>query len=132
MNTDQFLVKSALKFIDTASFRWQTPSNIALVKYWGKSNPQIPKNASISFTLNNCHTITTIDFIKKEKSDEVAFNLFFEGKQKDEFKPKISEFFKRVQEYCPYILEYEMTINSENSFPHSSGMSLFHQIAQRV
>ena len=123
MNTDQFLLKSTLKFIDRASFTWQTPSNIALVKYWGKSNPQIPKNASISFTLNNCHTITTIDFVKKEKSDEVAFNLFFEGKQKDEFKPKISDFFKRVQEYCPYIFEYEMTINSENSFPHSSGIA---------
>jgi len=123
LNTDQFLVKSTLKFIDNASFTWQTPSNIALVKYWGKSNPQIPKNASISFTLNNCHTITTIDFVKKEKSDEVAFNLFFEGKQKDEFKPKISDFFKRVQEYCPYIFEYEMTINSENSFPHSSGIA---------
>jgi diphosphomevalonate decarboxylase len=123
LNTDQFLVKSTLKFIDTASFRWQTPSNIALVKYWGKSNPQIPKNASISFTLNNCHTITTIDFVKKEKSNEVVFNLFFEEKPKDEFKPKISEFFKRVQEYCPYILEYEMTINSENSFPHSSGIA---------
>jgi diphosphomevalonate decarboxylase len=123
LDTDQFLVKSTLKFIDTASFRWQTPSNIALVKYWGKSNPQIPKNASISFTLNNCHTITTIDFVKKEKSDEVVFNLFFEGKAKDEFKPKIAEFFKRVQEYCPYILEYEMTINSENSFPHSSGIA---------
>ena len=123
MNTDQFLVKSTLKFIDKASFTWQTPSNIALVKYWGKSNPQIPKNASISFTLNNCHTITTVDFIKKEKSDEVIFNLFFEGKQKDEFKPKIAEFFKRVQEYCPYIFEYELTINSENSFPHSSGIA---------
>jgi diphosphomevalonate decarboxylase len=123
LDTDQFLVKSTLKFIDTASFRWQTPSNIALVKYWGKSNPQIPKNASISFTLNNCHTITTIDFVKKEKSDVVVFNLFFEGKQKDEFKPKISEFFKRVQAYCPYILEYEMTINSGNSFPHSSGIA---------
>jgi diphosphomevalonate decarboxylase len=123
LDTDQFLVKSTLKFIDTASFRWQTPSNIALVKYWGKSNPQIPKNASISFTLNNCHTITTIDFVKKEKSDEVVFNLFFEGKPKDEFKPKIAEFFKRVEEYCPYILEYEMTINSENSFPHSSGIA---------
>jgi diphosphomevalonate decarboxylase len=123
LDTDQFLVKSTLKFIDTASFRWQTPSNIALVKYWGKSNPQIPKNTSISFTLNNCHTITTIDFVKKEKSDEVVFNLFFEGKPKDEFKPKIAEFFKRVEEYCPYILEYEMTINSENSFPHSSGIA---------
>ncbi|SDT93372.1 diphosphomevalonate decarboxylase [Polaribacter sp. Hel1_33_78] len=123
MNTDQFIAKSTLKFVETASFTWQTPSNIALVKYWGKSNPQIPKNASISFTLNNCHTITRVDFIRKEKSDEVVFNLFFEGKQKDEFKPKIAEFFKRVQSYCPYILEYEMTINSENSFPHSSGIA---------
>lgn len=123
MNTDQFLVKSALKFIDNASFTWQTPSNIALVKYWGKSNPQIPKNASISFTLNNCHTVTSIDFMKKEKSENVTFNLFFEGKEKEDFKPKIADFFKRVQEYCPYIFEYEMTINSTNSFPHSSGIA---------
>ena len=130
MNTDQFLVKSELKRIDKASFTWQTPSNIALVKYWGKSNPQIPKNASISFTLNNCHTITTVDFAHKQSSELdleseklVTFNLFFEGKQKDEFKPKIAEFFKRVQEYCPYIFEYEMTINSTNSFPHSSGIA---------
>jgi diphosphomevalonate decarboxylase len=101
LNTDQFLVKSALKYIDTASFTWQTPSNIALVKYWGKSNPQIPKNTSISFTLNNCHTITTIEFLKKETTTAVDFDLFFEGKEKEEFKPKISAFFKRVQEYCP-------------------------------
>jgi diphosphomevalonate decarboxylase len=123
LNIDQFLVKSELKGIDKASFTWQTPSNIALVKYWGKSNPQIPKNASISFTLNNCHTITTVDFVKKEKSDNVTFQLFFEGKQKDEFKPKIAEFFKRVQSYCPYIFEYDMIISSENSFPHSSGIA---------
>jgi diphosphomevalonate decarboxylase len=130
LNTDQFLVKSQLESIDSASFTWQTPSNIALVKYWGKSNPQIPKNASISFTLNNCHTITTVDFARKPHSEldsefekVVAFNLFFEGEQKEEFKPKIAEFFKRVQQYCPYIFDYEMTINSENSFPHSSGIA---------
>jgi diphosphomevalonate decarboxylase len=123
LNTDQFLVKSALKYIDTASFTWQTPSNIALVKYWGKSNPQIPKNASISFTLNNCHTITTIEFLKKETTTAVDFDLFFEGKEKEEFKPKIAAFFKRVQEYCPYVFDYKMIINSENSFPHSSGIA---------
>jgi diphosphomevalonate decarboxylase len=123
LNTDQFLVKSDLKFIEKSTYTWQTPSNIALVKYWGKSNPQIPKNASISFTLNNCHTITTIEFDKKAKGDEVEFDLFFEGKQKDTFKPKIAEFFKRIQEYCPYIFEYKMIINSENSFPHSSGIA---------
>jgi len=123
LDTSEFISKSRQNNIEKASFTWQTPSNIALVKYWGKSNPQIPKNASISFTLNNCHTITTIDFERKEKSDVVDFDLFFEGKQKDEFKPKIAEFFSRIQDYCPYIFEYKMTIHSENSFPHSSGIA---------
>ncbi|WP_299669827.1 diphosphomevalonate decarboxylase [uncultured Polaribacter sp.] len=123
MNTAQFVPKILSEVIEKASFTWQTPSNIALVKYWGKSNPQIPKNASISFTLNNCHTITTIEFLKTEKLLVANFDLFFEGKRKEEFKPKIAEFFKRVQEYCPYIFEYKMTIHSENSFPHSSGIA---------
>ena len=123
MNTVQFIPKIRSKKIEKACFTWQTPSNIALVKYWGKSEPQLPKNASISFTLNNCHTITAIEFSKIETTAEVAFDLFFEGKEKEEFKPKIAAFFKRVQEYCPYVFEYKMIINSENSFPHSSGIA---------
>ena len=123
MNTVQFIPKIRSKKIEKACFTWQTPSNIALVKYWGKSEPQLPKNESISFTLNNCHTITTIEFSKIETTAEVAFDLFFEGKEKEEFKPKIAAFFKRVQEYCPYVFEYKMIINSENSFPHSSGIA---------
>ncbi|WP_158840671.1 diphosphomevalonate/mevalonate 3,5-bisphosphate decarboxylase family protein [Polaribacter sp. L3A8] len=129
MDTAQFISESNNNSVEKASFTWQTPSNIALVKYWGKSNPQIPKNASISFTLNNCHTITTIDFKRKRnseldlESEKVDFDLFFEGKQKDAFKPKIAEFFTRIQEYCPYIFDYKMIIKSENSFPHSSGIA---------
>ena len=123
MNTTQFIPEILSEKIEKATFTWQTPSNIALVKYWGKSNPQIPKNASISFTLNNCHTITTIDFLKSEKSEKVDFDLFFEGKEKEEFKPKIAEFFNRVAQYCPYIFDYKMIIKSENSFPHSSGIA---------
>jgi diphosphomevalonate decarboxylase len=123
LNTVQFIPKSLEEKVEKATYTWQTPSNIALVKYWGKSNPQIPKNASISFTLNNCHTITTIDFEKKSNTNKVSFELFFEGKKKDDFKPKIAEFFKRIEKYCPYIYEYNMVINSENSFPHSSGIA---------
>ena len=58
-----------------------------------------------------------------ESDKKAEFTLFFEGKVKEEFKPKIAEFFKRIQEYCPYIFDYKMTINSENSFPHSSGIA---------
>ncbi|MBE7633127.1 diphosphomevalonate decarboxylase [Tenacibaculum finnmarkense genomovar ulcerans] len=123
MNTADFISKKVTETIQKATYTWQTPSNIALVKYWGKSEPQIPKNASISFTLNNCHTITTIEFEKIAKSNTPTFELFFEGKKKEDFKPKIAKFFERIQEYCPYILDYKMIISSENSFPHSSGIA---------
>ena len=123
MTTEQFIPKQLNFFIEKKTYKWQTPSNIALVKYWGKSNPQIPKNASISFTLNNCHTVTSIDFFKKKISGAINFELFFEGKKKEEFKPKIAQFFERIKEYCPYVSEYDMVINSGNSFPHSSGIA---------
>ncbi|EAR13179.1 hypothetical protein PI23P_01757 [Polaribacter irgensii 23-P] len=123
MNTAQFIPKTRSEKIEKVSFTWQTPSNIALVKYWGKSDPQLPKNASISFTLNNCHTRTTIGFSKQESKACADFDLFFEGKEKEEFKPKIADFFKRVQIYCPYVLDYKMIISSTNSFPHSSGIA---------
>lgn len=123
MNTSDFIFQSQDKKVETLTVTWQTPSNIALVKYWGKDDPQIPKNASISFTLNNCHTTTKIEFTKTSIKNQADFELFFEGKKKDDFKPKIAKFFERIQEYCPYILEYSMVISSENSFPHSSGIA---------
>ena len=125
MNTQQFIPHSLQKKTESFSCTWKTPSNIALVKYWGKTAPQIPKNASISFTLSKSHTITTINFTPKDTSatEEIDFELFFEGKKKEDFKPKISKFFKRIQEYCPYLFSYNMTISSENSFPHSSGIA---------
>ncbi|WP_370407811.1 diphosphomevalonate/mevalonate 3,5-bisphosphate decarboxylase family protein [Tenacibaculum dicentrarchi] len=126
MNTADFISKKVTETIQKATYTWQTPSNIALVKYWGKSKLQIPKNASISFTLNNCHTITSIQFEKiaeTSKSNKAIFELFFEGKKKDDFKPKIAKFFERIEQYCPYILDYKMIISSENSFPHSSGIA---------
>lgn len=123
LDIQQFIPISFQNSLEKVSFTWQTPSNIALVKYWGKSEPQIPKNASISFTLSKSHTITTIDFVKKEKLESPSFELYFEGQKKDDFKPKIAQFFERILIYCPYVLEYEMTIHSENSFPHSSGIA---------
>ena len=127
MDTQQFLPNSLQNITTKTSFTWKTPSNIALVKYWGKTEPQIPKNASISFTLTNSHSITTIDFTPKSKTGnnnkEIQFDLFFEGKKKEDFKPKITKFFQRIKEYCPYLLVYDMVIHSENSFPHSSGIA---------
>jgi diphosphomevalonate decarboxylase len=123
LDTQQFIPKSLSSSVEKASYTWQTPSNIALVKYWGKSEPQIPKNTSISFTLSESHTNTRIDFTKNESLESPTFELYFEGKKKDDFKPKIAKFFERILEYCPYLLNYELEIHSENSFPHSSGIA---------
>ena len=121
---DFILKKPNTLNINSGSFTWQSPSNIALVKYWGKIEPQIPKNTSISLTLNNCHTTTTLEFSKKEKTS-IGFNVevIFEGKIKEDFKPKILKFFKRIQKYVPFITEYDYIIKTENSFPHSSGIA---------
>ena len=127
MDTHQFIPKSLVNKTIELSFTWKTPSNIALVKYWGKTEPQIPKNASISFTLSTSHTITTTDFTPKSNSEadnnDINFELFFEGKKKEDFKPKIAKFFERILAYCPYLTTYNMVIHSKNSFPHSSGIA---------
>jgi diphosphomevalonate decarboxylase len=103
---------------------WQSPSNIALVKYWGKTEPQIPTNPSISFTLNNCHTKTTLHYRKKAKADEnFNFEVIFEGHPKPGFHPKIEAFFRRILPYQGFLKEFEFEIHTENSFPHSSGIA---------
>ncbi len=112
------------KILDKGNITGKSPSNIALVKYWGKSEPQIPKNASISFTLSNCFTITTLEYSKKETlSKKTNIKVIFEGKEKEEFKPKIEKFFERITDYVPFISDYDFVIRTENSFPHSSGIA---------
>jgi len=45
---------------DQLTAAWQSPSNIALIKYWGKHGRQLPRNASISFTLSEARTQTSV------------------------------------------------------------------------
>ncbi len=124
MNTAQFISSPISKTISATSFTWRTPSNIALVKYWGKYGAQLPKNPSISFTLNACFTLTTLEIVKLEKKEkEVSFEIFFEGKKEPSFKPKIASFFKKIEAYVPFIFDYKFVIKSRNSFPHSSGIA---------
>ena len=109
--------------VESGNFQWSAPSNIALVKYWGKKDNQIPANPSVSFTLNNCKTITKLTFAKKEKQDTFSFDLLFEGKPKEDFKPKIQKFLERIEIYLPFLKDYHFTIDTENTFPHSSGIA---------
>lgn len=124
MVSEQNFIPASYAFsVESGKVCWEAPSNIALVKYWGKKDNQIPANPSVSFTLSQCKTITEISFSKKEYTDDFSFDFLFEGKSKEDFKPKIKQFFKRIKKYLPFLEAYHFVINSQNTFPHSSGIA---------
>lgn len=124
MTEKDFIPKRYPNEIQKGKVTWQAPSNIALVKYWGKIEGQIPANPSISFTLDSCRTTTSLSFERKEeKSNDFDFELYFENEKKESFKPKIYQFFERVETYLPFLREYRFVIETSNSFPHSSGIA---------
>lgn len=122
MSTDRFVPTSDYQKLEKGKVRWQSPSNIALVKYWGKYGEQLPQNPSISFTLSNCNTDTTLQFIPN-KSNEYEVEVYLEGDRKESFEPKILTFFERIQKFVPFIKDYAFKIETSNSFPHSSGIA---------
>ena len=123
MTEQHFIPKIYSNLVENGKVTWESPSNIALVKYWGKKKNQIPENPSISFTLNNCKTITTLTFTKKEGTDNFEFDVFLDGEMKNDFKPKIQTFFKRIEVYLPFLKDYHFKIETSNTFPHSSGIA---------
>ncbi|WP_116790588.1 diphosphomevalonate/mevalonate 3,5-bisphosphate decarboxylase family protein [Flavobacterium psychrotrophum] len=122
-SVQDFIPQPYTETTDKGSFTWSAPSNIALVKYWGKKANQIPANPSISFTLSDCKTITTLSFEKKKSTGGFSFDLLFEGQPKESFRPKIEKFFERVVQYLPFLEEYHFIIDTQNTFPHSSGIA---------
>ena len=99
---------------------WASPSNIALVKYWGKHGKQLPQNPSISFTLSECRSETFVDF---EKAEKFGFQFFFEGKENPAFGAKIEKFLLDYQVFFPFINQLNLKVESRNTFPHSSGIA---------
>ena len=99
---------------------WQCPSNIALVKYWGKKGKQLPQNPSISFTLSECRSETFVSF---EKAEKFGFQFFFEGKENLAFGAKIEKFLLENQAFFPFINQLNLKVESRNTFPHSSGIA---------
>lgn len=127
MASAPFLTLPELELPQSAgSLTVSAPSNIALVKYWGKSKGQIPKNASISFTLSHCLTRTTLSYTPLILSKGVAapeFDVFVDGKSKPEFAPKIFTFFERITPYMPWVSSFQWRIDTKNTFPHGSGIA---------
>lgn len=103
---------------------WKSPSNLALVKYWGKYGRQFPRNPSLSFTLNNAFTETTVRYeVKEHASEEIDLAFKFEGEKKPAFANKIKKYFHSILDIYPFLNQLKFEISSSNSFPHSSGIA---------
>jgi diphosphomevalonate decarboxylase len=102
---------------------WRSPSNIALVKYWGKYEPQLPANPSLSFTLQESYTETTLEISEEAGSGVFDFDIYLDQKKEDDFKPKILKFLERIESELEFLKGYKFTVHTFNSFPHSSGIA---------
>ncbi|WP_312761638.1 diphosphomevalonate decarboxylase [Epilithonimonas sp.] len=117
--TQEFLGNSQFQ-ISNQLVSASCPSNIALIKYWGKYENQIPANPSISYTLNHCRTNTTMEFFAGE---DFSVQTFLAGNEEKKFAEKIEKYFKNIEQYLPWILKGKYIIQTENTFPHSSGIA---------
>lgn len=95
-------------------------TNIALVKYWGKkeSKDNLPINSSISLTLDNFYTITSVTYDKNLKQDELKIDdIEIQG---IEFL-RVTKFMDRIREM--YKIPYYAYIDSKNHVPKKAGLA---------
>ncbi|CVK15493.1 diphosphomevalonate decarboxylase [Apibacter mensalis] len=120
MTEENFIPYESYKNIEHGEIKAKCSSNIALVKYWGKFDMQLPANPSISYTLTESFTETTIKF---KKSDNFSVKLYLDNQIQEGFASKIYTYFRSIKKYLPFIDNYSYTIHTKNSFPHSSGIA---------
>jgi len=110
------------KDIPIGKVGWKSPSNIALVKYWGKKDGQIPANASLSFTLSESFTETVVEFSPAE-NENFKLEFFLDGVANEKFARKIYDYFSGLTDSFRFINQLDFKIYSKNTFPHSAGIA---------
>ena len=99
---------------------WRSPSNIALIKYWGKHGVQLPRNPSLSFTLSTCYTEMQIAV---ELNSSPGLKVFYDKQPAPAFEPKIISLFDKLRNEMLWLKTASVTINSHNTFPHGAGIA---------
>jgi diphosphomevalonate decarboxylase len=112
-----------VKSIKNGEVKWMAPSNIALIKYWGKKAHQLPANPSVSLTLKHAHTITRVRYSLLEKITDNNLKFTFDGLKKPEFEVKVQHYMNTLAHYFPFLRSLNLEIETSNSFPHSTGIA---------
>lgn len=109
--------------IQSGIIAWRSPSNIAVVKYWGKKGFQLPGNSSVSMSLTNCFTETKIEYSQKTVPDTPSFSFLFQGERSVDFETRTGRFLEIAMRELPALKNLHLQIESSNSFPHSAGIA---------
>ena len=102
---------------------WQSPSNIALVKYWGKTGRQLPVNPSLSMTLSNAFTLTKLTALPRESEGTIELDFWFEGNHNKAFGERMSKFMLSIIDIFPWLEQLSLKLETHNTFPHSAGIA---------
>ena len=86
----------------------QAPSNIAFVKYWGKTGNQLPINPSISMTLNQCVTRCSITY--RNRDSNLLEQYMFDGQPHAQFENRIEKYLSSITNICPTLNDLSLTI----------------------
>jgi diphosphomevalonate decarboxylase len=102
---------------------WESPANIALVKYWGKLQGQIPMNPSLSFTLRESVVRIAMSYQKvdKGKGGLQAFRL--NGQANEKFQARIGKYIESMKAHYAFLADTALEIDSQSTFPHSAGIA---------
>lgn len=102
---------------------WRCPSNIAIIKYWGKHGEQLPNNPSLSITLQNANTETVAWYEFDQELNNPDITFIFGQEKNDAFRKRVINFISRIQPQLPFLQHLRLRIESRNNFPHSAGIA---------
>ncbi len=110
--------------LEPGQITWRSPSNIAIIKYWGKHGVQLPRNPSISLTLSSSFTDTRLEYAPKESGDrDISLAFTFHGEENEKFRAKVLAYLESVADIFPFLRQLDLTVKTGNSFPHSAGIA---------
>jgi diphosphomevalonate decarboxylase len=98
------------------------PTNIAILKYWGKINESyhIPTKSSLSFTVEKLCSTTSLEASKG--SMKIGFRLNGRKAREKELN-YVKAYLEALSGALPFIKKYDYRIESENNFPTAAGFA---------
>lgn len=96
------------------------PSNIAFTKYWGRKDEvlRLPENGSISMSLSDLLTTTTVEFSKDYQQDQITING---GGLEEGEAARAIKHLDRVRKLAG--IDLKAKVVSNNNFPSGTGLS---------